>query len=368
MAVLAGTLGCDVLTPRPEGSLGEEGVAYFQPEVDGVTSVPLMVGSVFSITAEANSDDDTSRVTAGYFVSTNSNIIEVVEGSTLGGELRVTGPGTTKIEIHSDSGERIDAIEISAQEAATIELLDAKLVGASVDARLPAHFAVVQNYDAPFFVAAESACGEPLLALGGFTATFGDETLAGFESSEDAGDLTHFLRPQAIGATSLVIETASGASLDYEIDVVSEDDIDTVENTAAASESPTVEFWGRSFVSGVEVIGLDYTWSSPNGRVSVSRTSGSNVIASVTFPAEGEPEDTRPAEIQAEVFGVSDVVDIFFLQTADLVGQRVEPKEDTTSPGFDPAGCNGDNSSGTCGAALIGGLWFWRRRRRKANA
>lgn len=365
-AVLALISACDPFANPPSGSLGEEGRVYFQPEVEGVTSVPLMVGSVFTMAAEEAKEDDRAKVAAGYFVSMNSDVIEVVEGGTLGGTFRVSGAGTAAVEVHSESGERLDSITLAADEASLIELLDAKLVGASVDARLPARFAIAEGVDAPFFVAAESACGDALLALGGFTATFEDGTLATFERSEEAGDLTHFLRPQAIGQTNFLLENETGATIDYELEVVAEDDIDVVTNTPAASESPTVEFWGRAFASGTEVIGLDYNWSSPNGRVTVSRAQGPNVIASVTFPAEGEPEDTRPAEIQAEVFGVTDVVDIFTLQTADLVGQRVEPRESNSSAGgFDPAGCNGDSSTQTCGAMLLGGLWFWRRRKKR---
>lgn len=366
-ALVAVSSACDTFSPPPEGALGDEGRVYFQPEIEAVLTVRMMVGSVFSMKAEEANDEDRSKVAAGYFVSTNSDVIEVIEGGTLGGTFRVSGPGTASIEVHSDAGERIDAITLSGDEAALLELLDAKLVGASVDARLPERFAIAEGNDSPFFVAAESACGDALLALGGFTASFEDGTLATFERSEEDGDLTYFLRPQALGHTAFTLENESGATIDYELEVVATDDVDVVTNAPAASESPTVEFWGRAFASGTEVIGLDYNWSSPNGRVTVSRAQGPNVIASVTFPAEGEPEDTRPAQIQAEVYGVTDVVDIFGLQTADLVGQRVEPRESNSSAGgFDPAGCNGDSSTQTCGAMALGGIWFWRRKKRRS--
>ena len=354
---------CDWFDAPPGGSLGEEGVVYFQPEIDAVTTVPLMVGSVFTMKAVANDAEDDAKVASGFFVSLDSNVIEIIEGGTLGGQLRVSGPGTVTLEVHSEAGDRLDAISLRAEIASSIEFLDAKIVGASVDARLPARFAVVEDHPAPLFIAVESACAEALLAVGGIEATWEDGTVATLTRSETAGDLTYTLEPLALGSSGLTLAVESGAKIDYEIDVVEEDGVYEVRNVPAASESPTVEFWGRAFADGVEIIGLDYDWTSPNGRVNLSRTSGSNVIAQVSFPAEGEPEDTRPAEIKAEAFGESQTIDIFRLQTTDLVGERVPPKEnnDSTSSG---GGCTQDNS-GTCALLVGGGLLFWRRRKRR---
>jgi hypothetical protein len=281
--------------------------------------------------------------------------------------VHVLKPGTAFLELRAEDGELLDRVALEADRAESLDLLDAKIVGANVDARVPGSFGVVLNANTPFFLAATAECGGALLAVGGAARPeVSDPTVLEVTPSAEVSGWT--LVGLDEGVVELSFTTPSGLAVVWDVEVVRGAFVDEVRAAPAASEQPRMELWGRAFASGIEVIGVEYTWSASE-RVTLSRTSGPNVIATVPYPAEGEPADERPAVVTASAFGEQGTVDIFRQTNADLVGTRVTEEASLDEcPADTPLACSASGASDPAFgllALVLAGLALSRRGARR---
>ena len=349
----------------PEGVLGEERLVYFEAPSDQVFAARLLVGSRFGVELHARREEDAARLGGGELTSSDASVASVARVDGPDPDLDeddfdvvLVGAGEAELIAIDAGGEELDRVRVRAAAAERVELLDAKLVGASVDARLPAQLALLEDSSALFGVSAVDRCGGALLAFDAVEVTSSDEGVA--RVSSDDG-VVFEVETRTAGEVELEVAAASGASSTFAVEVIAPEVIDRVQVRAAAAQQNQAELWARAFAADLEVVGLDYTWSSSE-RVSLSRDRGPNVIATISFPAEGAPPDTRPAIVEAEAHGEEGRLDLLSLRSEDLVTSRVPPREaPTPTPA---AGCGSEPCDPTAAAAL-GVLWLPRLRRRR---
>jgi hypothetical protein len=394
LGVFACITGC--FEASEPGTLGREGMVVFQAPTDLVWSSRLAVGSTFSVAIVAKSKETTFG--EGVVVTAADDAVVTVDDLEAAGDqvrfrLTAAGPGRTDLVVNQN-GIDVDRISVQAAHAASTMLVDAALVGAidSVDPRLPARFAIVDDAPVRVMVSAADGCGEPLLDAGASTVVVrgpqgvAPETLGTVVAD---GLATFVVMPTTAGEFSLVLETPGLSPLPWGVLASPRSAIDEVHATAAAvdADAGTVTLWGRAFVDDIEVIGQAFSWAGSE-RVSLSTMQAVTTTATVSFPADGEPPDDRPATVTAELMGEDASVDLLALTEGDLVNERDAPPERivadvvdaentggetstsaSTSPSTSPstsngAGCAGDETA--CDPLAAGApLWVVVRRLRR---
>lgn len=368
LALVAGgalVYGCSPSQP-PEGTLGEERRVYFQAIDGAVFAERLAVGSRFVVELEARREEDAEVVAQASLLSSDVEVAFVtrVDGPDEDDaeddfQVELRGPGEARLQVVRE-GEAIDALEVRAARAGRVELLDGKILGSSVDARVPGAFALAEDNETLLALSAVDRCGGPLLVLDAVDITSSDEGVLRV-SSEDG--IAYDVEALAAGEVELTLAPAAGEPVTFEVTVVPPDLIDDVEVAIAAAQDNRAELWGRAFVEDLEVIGLDYAWDA-TPRVSLNRDRGPNVIATIAFPAEGQPADERPAIVEAELYGEEGSLELLSAQTTDLVTSRVPPPEEEVAA---PGPSCGSPPCDPYAAALVGvlGLSGLRRRARR---
>lgn len=362
---VAGTqllVGCAPATP-PEGTLGEERVAYFQSVSDFVFRERLLVGSRFFVSAEARAEDDRERVSSAALTSSDAAIatVTLADGPDEGDEadellVEMVGAGEAHLVLTGEDGEEIDRILVRAAVADRIDLLDGKILGSSVDARLPDELGLLEGGETFFALAATDKCGGALLSVGAVEVTVSDEAVLALSTEEG---IVYDAEALAPGEVELVLTPAVGEAQTFAVTVVEPALIDDVEIEIAAAKDNQAELWGRAFAGSLEVVGLDYAWDA-TPRVTVSPDRGPNTIATISVPREGEPADDRPAVVDIEAHGEDDSVDLFALRSDAFVTARVPPVDEPapTGPSCGAEACN------PYGVALVGAMFLGRLRRR----
>jgi hypothetical protein len=352
-----------------DGVPGEEGVFLFDAANPLVFENRVMVGSSFHVTARVRRTDDEALLASATFGSSDESVLEVGPAFEEEGERLVTvtlvGPGEASLLVSGADGE-LDRIGVRAAQPVTLDLLDAKLVGSSVDARLPERFALTSSVEPVVAFSATDRCGFGLVVAGGVTPTAFDTRALGVQPSGDGVSFQLVVPDEAVAGTETALSfehPALTSSVSHDVTVLDGSDVDEVDVVAAAAEPGRAEVWARAFSDDLEVIGLDYSWSGSE-RVTLSRLEGPNVLADISFPAEGEPADDRPALVSGEVFGEEGELDLFSLQTeAHLVTTRVPDAEPYPTPQV--SGCSGEPACDPYLATLPFGLWLAGRLRRK---
>lgn len=335
------------------GVPGEQDVALFDAETHLVFAERLTVGSRVDVSVVARRGDDEERVLKGSLASSDEGVLHVVSSRIVKegeGEsayerheavVELTGPGEAHLVLLGADGSFLDRILLKAARPASVELLDGTLLGSAVDARLPDRFALVDRREVTFVVAPTDRCGGAMLDLGGvqlevLEATSSEEPdpspfVNAVVATPGVWALTGTLpddEPLTPRRAKLRLEGSGLAEpVDYALQVVAPSAVDEVDVAVARAEPGVATVWGRAFADDEEVIGLSFDWES-NARVTLNVSEGPIAIANISFPAEGEPPDERPAQVSAEVFGTEDTLDLLTLRDeSQLRPGRVPPVE-----------------------------------------
>ncbi len=361
--VAAALTGCVPATGAGE-AVGKEGKVVFDAETNLAFSTRLVVGSAFVVGFKARSDEDKGAVAKALLESSDDKVLTVDAG----GRVEITGPGAAELQVNGPDG-TVDSIDIHAGKAGATTLVDPVLLAAApeVDARLPDAFAIHKDLDTGLEVSALDTCGGELLDLhasslevGGATSTAAAAGPASFVvHAVDAGDVTLTLHTPGLDDLAYTVHSIDPAQVD-EVDVA----------VTSADDQGNVTLWGRAFENDVELIGdLNFSWSSDE-RVTLNGLQGMVVDGSVSFPADGEPPDDRPAEVSAEVFGETGTLDLLQagLTTTTSRGDPARVLDDASSGAG--GGCGGSSAPCDPEAALVAvlGLRGLVRLRRHAAA
>lgn len=353
--------GCTPGTPG--GALGEERFAYFIPEREQVFTERLMTGSRFTLEVKARSEQDTALIAEAALGSSDPEILAVSPADPPAGgfAVEVIGSGEAHLTLAGQEGV-LDRILVRAAPAATLELLDGKLLGTNVDARLPGALGLVEGTETFFGVAATDQCGGPLLSLGAVTLSASEPERLAIESGDGVVFDAEALVP---GELELRIEPVLGGSKTFEVEVVTADDVDDVVLEVAAAGENQAQLWGRGYAGNLELIGLEYRWDA-TPRVSLSPARGPASVATISVPPEGAPPDDRPAVVDVEAHGEADSLDLFTLRTDQLVASRLP--QVLEEPSLTLPSCGGQ-ACDPYQASLLGTLALLRvpRRRRPAR-
>ncbi len=391
VAALLTLVGC-VESSGKTGVPGEQDVALFEAPTELAFGERLTVGSRFDVLVVGRRADDEARVLEGSFASNDPDVLRVIGTQLEDGEsakrqrvsVELTGAGEAFLVLRDESGTDIDRVHVMAAEAESAELLDGTLLGSVVDARLPARIGVVDGKEVPLVVAATDRCGGALLDLGGIGVEAREPS-----SSEEVPLQTPYLSVGVDDAGVWLIEGVlseedplvpreahlqlDGAGLAepivYEVKVVPASAVDEVDVAVATAAPGVASVWGRAYADDEEVIGLSYDWSS-NARVTLGSSEGPVTEASISFPAEGEPADERPALVSAEVFGSEDEIDLLTLQDeSELRPGRVPLSDDAPAT---PAGPSCGGSQEVCdpyqAGFLLGAVLLGRRLKRRKRS
>lgn len=391
---LAVVSGCVPPSPK-RGVPGEQDVALFDASTQLAFEERLTVGSRVDVSVVGRRGDDEERVLAGTLASSDEDVLRVVS-SAIGEEgegdaaysrheavVEMMGPGEAHLMLFGADGAVIDRVLMKAAVPREVELLDGTLLGSAVDARLPEGFALVAGQEVTFVVAATDRCGAPMIDLGGVAVDALAPSSEGEEPAvspylnavvADAGVwlLTGMLPNDDPLAPRQVDLRLRGSGIDepvrYALRVVPASAVDEVDVAVARAEPGVATVWGRAFADDEEVIGLSYDWES-NPRVTLNTDEGPIVTANISFPAEGEPADERPAIVRAEVFGTEEELDLLTLRDESALKPGRVPPVESDAPAVGPS-CGGEQQ--TCDPYQLGffitALLLGRRLKRKQRA
>jgi hypothetical protein len=352
--------GCDTGTTTTTGVVGSLGKARFTAESDLVFSDRMVVGSHFTVKGSEVATEDHALIVSAHFESDGK--VVVVDTPEVGaGVVHVAAPGSGELRLVDTTGTVLDSLPVLAANAADTSLVDGALlaVTSEIDARLPSHFAVTTRAHNQVLVSATDKCGGGLLDLHASTIEGAQVTVT--DSGPAGVDVATDVNPALDG--SLTLKTPGLDPLAYVVDVVAPGDVDESRITATSTTSTTVNLWGRGFTNDVEVVGLGYAWSS-DPRVTLSAASGLVTTATPSFPAEGEPADTRPATVSVETLGEKSTLDLLALQSSQVATTRAAPPTRTTAVKTASAASCGTTCDPASAALLFGGALSLRRLRR----
>lgn len=391
-------VGC-VPSSGKSGVPGELDVALFEAPTELVFSQRVTVGSRFDVFIVGRRTDDEARVLQSPVTSSDDGVLSVVaselvedgEGDEATERRRVTvelvGRGEAALVLGGDGADPIDRILLRAAEPKKVELLDGTLLGSVVDSRLPERFSLVDSREVFFVIGATDRCGGGVLDLGGVLVEALDPA-----SSEELPVMTPYLTAVRSDETGALLATPSLPDDDplspretllqvsapgltepvrYEVKVAPASAVDEVDVAVATAEPGKATLWGRAFTDDLEVLGLSFDWSS-NARVTLDPSEGPMTVANISFPAEGEPADERPALVTAEVFGTEEDLDLLTLQDESaLKTGRVPPGADETPAAPVGPSCGGGAAT-PCdpyqAAFALGALFLGRRLKRRKRS
>jgi hypothetical protein len=369
---------CDQTAPS-EGVPGEQGVALFDSPNALLFEHRLLVGSSFLVTVTARREADLETVSGAELTTSDESIFSVVaeppgeddpEGA-LKARVTMLSPGEASLQVRG-GGELVDEKALKAALAESVEIYDTKLLSDEIDARLPEVFGLVDGRETFLSLGASDRCGAPLLAMNAATVTWMQDD-SPLPAKPEEGTTSFALSPEveSLEAVSTTLTLTSPGFPERELDdgalqrdIIREIEIyppsavDEVDVAVASGDGTSYLLWGRAYVDDQEVIGLDFSWDA-SARVTLAVAEGPWTSVDVSHPAQGEPADTRPAEVTAEVFGVEKTIDVLAVSRAEP--GRLPPVE------TESAGLSGCGNTDTCDpyAAFAPALLLLRLRRRK---
>lgn len=345
--LLGGGSGCVDSGVKEGESVGQEGRVAFIAETELAFSARLLVGSRFSVATRALADDDEKAVAASVLQSSDEAVLTVD-----GGIVTVAGPGTAELVVTADGadGVEIDRIALHAGKPGATTLVSGPILAVTdtVDGRLPARFAVQTDASTVLLVSAVDKCGGDLLDLHASSLEATGTAPMDIDATEPA---SFTVKTQVPGEVTLTLKTPGLEDLAFDVKSIDPGSVDEVQVAASAADGATVTMFGRAFVDDVELVGdLSFSWAA-DPRVTLEGSQGLAVRANVSFPAEGEPPDDRPARVTAEVFGESGSVDLLAATVVSSLGTPARVFD--VAAGSQTASCQG---RGGCDpeAALLG--------------
>jgi hypothetical protein len=331
--IALGATSCGGASIGENEIVGRQGTVVFGAETKLAFTQRVVAGSTFPVSFRAVDEEDLP-LTGGVLRSTNVAVLTIDPGSA---RLALIAPGTADLEVVID-GEVVDAIALHAGKPGASTLVDGALLALTdtVDARLPSSFAIRTDVEHTLLVAAVDVCGGELIDLHASTLEATDGVAA---SIEDGGLAAFTLKTQVAGDVALALKTPGLDDLSYSVQSIERSQVDEVDVAVTqADDAGNVTLWGRAFADDIELIGdLDLSWTADE-RVTLVAAQGTIVTAAVSFPAEGEPPDDRPAAVRAEVFGEEGAVDLL---TATFTTERGTPARELAAEPPTPS-CGGD--------------------------
>jgi hypothetical protein len=351
---------CPVDNVGEQDAVGREGRVLFTTETKVAFSSRLVVGSTFAVTIKetlAEDKDIVSRAVLGSSDLAKLNV-EPIEG---GARVTVVEAGTYELIAQAsaeDGNGLIDAIEIKSAVPSVTALVDGDLLVAtdSVDARLTQRFAFLTDVDNTFFISAIDKCGGDLFDLHASTIE-----VAGVPAVVEAAGPAQFkMRTEVPGEVTITLNTPGIDPLEYDAASIDASGVDEVRASTSKLEEGNLTIWGRAFADDRELMGpLTFTWRADE-RVTLSALTGPAVIAAVSFPAEGQPPDERPAVVTTEIFGEEGSLNLLGPLTQET--SRGDPPRKFEGNVSTQAGCAGGEACNPEVAAA--GLFVFAMRRR----
>ena len=371
------------------GKGGLDGVLAFEAPDDLFFETNIAVGSVFEIVARPGlSTEDKDILQGEVDVGTsNASIMTVVPVDNDNGvftfRITVVGGGNARIAV-TKGDKVIDRLDLGAVPVGTTSLVDGTLLGfPGIDVSLPARFSLIESREVNIVVAAVDRCGNGIIDVGASnlrieprSADIGADDVAVVDNE----GLTGFLvTPVQAGADfDIVLETPGLLPLRYRVDSVDASNVDNTEIAIATADGDagTALAWGRAFADDIEVIGLDYSWSGDQPRLSFTVFDGpatTVTIAALAVDEFGNAID-QPATMYADALGESAELDLLTVSTTSLVVARdpapVREDDEEEEPTTETASGCGDTSSTVCDplAALLPAIGLRRLTRRRRQA
>ncbi len=373
--------GCEgVVADEVVGVDGLAGVLRFSAPTDLAFSEAIGVGSQFAITARHIDSDVEFADDADVAVSSDKAVVELVDAADDAVEFNVVinAGGTFRLAI-TEGAEVVDRIDLRAVPIAESVLVDTSMLAFAVpgDVTRPVDFAYQARDDLKVSVAAIDRCNNGVLDLGASTVVV-DE---GFDVAV-VGDGSFVVSGDADGEFhELTLQTPGLAPLTYNVLPVGLGAVDEIDISLVAADGSDGSFtaWGRAFVDGVDVVGVeDFTWSS-DPRVSLNNAVGpviTGIVGDIPQNPDGTPGDDA-ATIAASALGEDVALDLLSITTDDaLVGSRGPgPERADDDDDEEEAAIDDTLSCGGCGDAASAcdplavavpmlGLRRFRRRRR----
>lgn len=384
LAVLSGLCGCDGTTATVEGVGGLDGVLVFEAPDDAVFGTNLAVGSTFDIIARpslrqpdlvidgvveaATSDPDVMTVSAG---TTDD------DGASFTFTVTVVGGGRARLAVAQD-GKVLDRFTLNAVPLGRTTLVDGTLLSYAdnVDITLPARFGLLEGRTTSIGVAAIDRCGDAVIDLGASTLR-AEPRSEGVDvddvvAIDDDGIASFAVGAQSAGADfDLVLVSPGLEELRYRVDAVDGSAVDEVgiEVATADGDAGTAVCWGRAYADGVDVIGLNYSWSA-DSRVTLDNLVSPAMTATVA-PLETDSAGNTvdaPAQVYASVLGEDAALDLLTVTSSTLVAARDDAPARSTDSTKDSdsstsAGCSGEST--TCDPLAAGVPFLALKRLRK---
>ncbi len=285
LLTLSCVLACDSSTSST-GVMGQNGRAYFSGQNELIFTEQLMVGSYLRIAVQPVSSDDASSVMMASFKSADSSVIEVTISKSGGGEFDVIGPGTTMIELVSESGEVIDFVTLRAAYATEIEVTETVLLGTEISPVLPSEIAVIIHEPIMLTLQGRDSCGQPLLPVEAIEVSAANSEIVQI-TGDTSGLLVEGLEP---GVQEIHFQGRKGPEATLDLEAINESDVTRIDITMVSADPPQAELWGRAYSQSREVIGVSYQWSSEDA-VELSNQSGATVIATLAETPEEPAEN-----------------------------------------------------------------------------
>ncbi len=343
------------------GKGGLDGVLAFEAPDDLFFTTNIGVGSVFNVVARPGASTDDKDILVGD-VDVGTSNAGVMSVEPLGTDddgaftFRVTVVGGGNARLAVTKGDRvIDRMDLGAVPVGTTSLVDGTLLGLSgIDVSLPARMSLIDNRDVSIAVAAVDRCGNGVIDVGASRLRI--EPIANGVGADDVAvveyiGLTGFtVTPVAAGADFvIVLETPGLDPLRYRVDAVDASNVDEIEIAIATADgdSSTALAWGRAYADGIEVIGLEYSWSGDQPRLSFSVFEGpatTVTIGALATDEAGNPIDS-PATMYADALGETAELDLLTVSSSSLVAARAAGPVRDNEPKID----NDETSSGGCG-------------------
>jgi hypothetical protein len=294
----------------------------------------------------------------------------------------VVGGGRARLAVAQD-GKVLDRFTLNAVPLGRTTLVDGTLLpyADNIDITLPARFGLLEGRTTSVGIAAIDRCGAAVIDLGASTLRAEPRTdgadVDDVVAIDDDGIASFAVGAQSAGADfDLVLVSPGLEELRYRVDAVDGSAVDEVaiEVATADGDAGSALCWGRAYADGVDVIGLNFSWSA-DSRVSLDNLASPAMTATVSAPETDSAGNTvdAPAQVYASVLGEDTSLDLLTVTSSTLVAARDaaparttdDDKKDTSTTS---GGCSGDSSTCDPLAAGVPFLALKRLRRRRTRS
>jgi hypothetical protein len=389
LSLSSGLFGCDGTSETVEGVGGLDGVLVFEAPDDAVFRTNLAVGSTFEIIARPSLRQPDLVIDGVVEAATSDPEVMTVSPGTINDDgasftftVTVVGGGRARLAVAQD-GKVLDRFTLNAVPLGRTTLVDGTLLpyADNIDITLPARFGLLEGRTTSVGIAAIDRCGAAVIDLGASTLRAEPRTdgadVDDVVAIDDDGIASFAVGAQSAGADfDLVLVSPGLEELRYRVDAVDGSAVDEVaiEVATADGDAGSALCWGRAYADGVDVIGLNFSWSA-DSRVSLDNLASPAMTATVSAPETDSAGNTvdAPAQVYASVLGEDTSLDLLTVTSSTLVAARDaaparttdDDKKDTSTTS---GGCSGDSSTCDPLAAGVPFLALKRLRRRRTRS